>query len=43
MKIFVDNFIIFNDLSTHINKLGECFLENVKLVWIQKKLHLLSI
>ncbi len=27
MKIFVDNFIIFNDLSTHINKLGECFLK----------------
>jgi hypothetical protein len=26
MKIFLDDFIIFNDLSTHLKKLKKCFL-----------------
>jgi hypothetical protein len=38
MKIIVDDFIIFNDLSIHLKKLF--FLLNAKsmaLVWVQKK------
>jgi hypothetical protein len=27
MKIFLDDFIIFSDLSTHLEKLGKCFLK----------------
>jgi hypothetical protein len=27
MKIFLDNFTIFNDLSTHLEKLKKCFLK----------------
>jgi hypothetical protein len=27
MKIFLDNFIIFNDLSTHLEKFRKCFLK----------------
>jgi hypothetical protein len=27
MKIFLDDFIIFSDLSTDINKLKKCFLK----------------
>jgi len=26
MKIFLDDFIVFNDLSTHLKKLKKCFL-----------------
>jgi hypothetical protein len=25
MKIFLDDFIVFNDLSTHLEKLKNCF------------------
>jgi hypothetical protein len=27
MKIFLDDFTIFNDLSTHLKKLSKCFLK----------------
>jgi hypothetical protein len=27
MKIFLDNFIVFSDLSTHLKKLKKCFLK----------------
>ncbi len=27
MKIFLDNFTIFSDLSTHLEKLKKCFLK----------------
>ncbi len=27
MKIFLDDFIIFNDLSTHLEKLNKCFIK----------------
>jgi hypothetical protein len=27
MKIFLDDFIVFNDLSTHLKKLTKCFLK----------------
>jgi hypothetical protein len=27
MKIFLDNFLVFNDLSTHLEKLLKCFLK----------------
>jgi len=27
MKIFIDDFIVFNDLSTHFEKLKKCFVE----------------
>jgi hypothetical protein len=26
MKIFLDDFIVFNDLTTHLEKLNKCFL-----------------
>jgi hypothetical protein len=26
MKIFIDDFIVFNDLSTHFEKLKKCFV-----------------
>jgi hypothetical protein len=27
MKIFLDDFMVFNDLSTHVKKLKKCFLK----------------
>jgi hypothetical protein len=27
MKIFLDDFIVFNDMSTHLEKLKKCFLK----------------
>ncbi len=27
MKIFLDDFIVFNDLSTHFEKLKKCFIK----------------
>ncbi len=30
MKIFLDDFTIFNDLSTHLEKLKKCFFLSVK-------------
>jgi hypothetical protein len=42
MKIILDDFIIFNDLSIHLKK-HNFFLLNAKsmaLVWVQKNVHL---
>ncbi len=30
MKIFLDDFTVFNDLSTHLDKLNKCFLKCIK-------------
>ncbi len=27
MKIFLDDFTVFNDMSTHLEKLNQCFLK----------------
>jgi hypothetical protein len=32
MKIFLDNFMVFNDLSTHLKKLRKCFIKCRKYV-----------
>jgi len=32
IKIFLDDFIIFNDLSTHLEKLTKCFFKCKKFV-----------
>jgi hypothetical protein len=37
MKIFLDDYIIFSDLSNHIEKLIKCFLKCKKLSFIQSK------